>query len=172
MNAVVAVIGAVAVVNLVLTMGVLRRLREQALSPAPGSAVHHEQRLPAVGAAVTDFHTVDVDGRDLSLHDLTGPAVVGFFTPGCPPCEALLPEFVAAAAEPGRQAIAVIVVDPGEDESDYRRRLAPAARTVVENPHGVVQRAFGADVFPTIAVLDAEHTIIASSFDVAALAGT
>jgi thiol-disulfide isomerase/thioredoxin len=167
MNAVVAVVGVIAVLNLVLTLGVLRRLREQAAAP-----VLHDRRLPAVGAAVTDFHTVDVEGRELSLHDLTGPAVVGFFTPGCAPCEALLPQFVAAAAEPDRQAIAVIVADPGEDESDYRRLLAPAARTVVERPHGTMQRAFGAGVFPTIAVLDAHHTVTASSFDVAALAGT
>jgi thiol-disulfide isomerase/thioredoxin len=165
MTAVVAVIGVIAVLNLALTLGVLRRLRE-------GAPVRPERRLPAVGAAVADFHTVDVDGRELSLHDLTGPAVVGFFTPGCAPCTALLPEFVATAAEPNRQAIAVIVVDPGEDDTEYRRLLAPAARTVVERPHGTMQRAFGAGTFPTIAVLDAHHTVIASSFDVAALADT
>jgi thiol-disulfide isomerase/thioredoxin len=171
LNAVVAVIGVIALLNLVLTMGVIRRLREQA---AMGTPQRQEQRLPTVGAAVGDFSTVDVHGRELSLGDLTGPAVVGFFTPSCAPCQALLPQFIAqvgALAEPGWHAVAVIVAEPGEDDAEYRQLLAPVARTVVETPHGALQHAFGAEAFPTIAVIDGHHTITASSFDAAALPG-
>jgi len=171
MNAAVAVIGVVALLNLVLTMGVIRRLRDQA---AMGTPRRDEQRLPIVGAAVGRFNAVDIDGRQLSLADLTGPAVVGFFTPSCLPCQELLPQFVAQAgalAEPGWHAVAVIVAEPGEDDTEYRQLLAPVARTVVEAPHGALQHAFGAGAFPTIAVIDEHHTITASSFDAAALPG-
>jgi len=171
MNAAVVVIGVITLLNLVLTMGVIRRLREQA---ATGTPRHDEQRRPIVGATVGRFSTVDVDGRELSLGDLTGPAVVGFFTPSCAPCQALLPQFVAqvgALAEPGWHALAVIVAEPGEDDTEYRQLLAPVARTVVEAPHGTLQHAFGTGTFPTIAVIDEHHTITASSFDAAALPG-
>ena len=167
MNVVVVLVAVVAVLNLVLTMGVIRRLREQ--QGALAALRRHEQRLPSVGAVVTDFDTVDADGRRLSHRDLTGPALVGFFTPGCEPCRALLPRFVAELADSGRRGVAVIVTEPGEDDTEYRQSLARVARVVIERPHGTVQRAVGTDVYPTIVALDEHLTVTASGTDEAAL---
>jgi cytochrome oxidase Cu insertion factor (SCO1/SenC/PrrC family) len=169
----VTVVGIVALLNLLLTLAVIRRLRE------------HDRRLPTTspgrfptrailppGADIGDFTAVDTDGRRVSSTDLTGPAVVGFFTAECAPCKALLPEFVGRVRDLGRppwSVLAVIVVDPEDDVTEHRRLLAPVARVVVEAPHGSIQTAFGADAYPAIAIVDARGTVVASGADAAPL---
>ncbi|MDP9798689.1 thiol-disulfide isomerase/thioredoxin [Catenuloplanes nepalensis] len=169
----VVMVGLVAAVNLILTTAVIRRLRvlaEQTTDPHP--ARFPAQAILPPGERVGEFAVEDAAGAALSHTDLAGSVLAGFFTPGCEPCQALLPRFAdRAGALPaiGWQALAVIVVDPDDDVDEYRRLLAPVARVVVEAPHGPVQTAFGADAYPALAVVDPDRTIVASGTDATVL---
>ncbi len=82
----VVLFGALSVLNLLLLFGVLRRLREGVGSrPQPGGAVPGPPMAP-VGTIVQGT-TASWDGETL----------VGFFTPGCGPCEQQLPAFIEYA---------------------------------------------------------------------------
>src|SRR6188768_2816837 len=80
--------------NLLLLLGVIKRLRDQTATPAPPLA---QVMLPA-GQAPGDFSVSTVDGETLTREDLSGH-LVGFFTSGCPACTERLPEFATRAAE-------------------------------------------------------------------------
>jgi thiol-disulfide isomerase/thioredoxin len=97
---------------------------------------------------------------------------VGFFSPGCPACEDLLPEFVAYAESfPGgaRQVVAVVEAIP-QDAGRYVALLAPVARVVTDPPgHAVVVPAFGVRAFPGVVLVDATGSITAGGAGIAAL---
>jgi thiol-disulfide isomerase/thioredoxin len=145
--------------NLLLLFGVIRRLRELPAGGLPGPSSLQ------VGAQIEGFATVDVDGCPLRSDDLPEAVVVGFFSPGCAPCEALLPKFVAHAEglSGGRESVlAVVAGTPGEAAS-YAARLSPVARVVVEEPAGgVVVRAFQVSGYPTVFQLDGDGRVLVS----------
>lgn len=155
--------------NLLLLFGVIRRLREQPVAPPglPGPSA-----LP-VGTQVEPFVTDDADGRPLRLDELPGGTVVGFFSPGCAPCEALVPKFVARTAElpGGRDSVVAVVAGFPDEVGDYVAKLAPVARVVVEEPSGgAVAHAFQVTGYPTVFQLDAGGRILISDASVDRLA--
>ncbi|MEU3604569.1 hypothetical protein AB0E83_03800 [Streptomyces sp. NPDC035033] len=146
------VVGALCALDLLLTLAVLRRLRDRS-SAAP--ALTEEGGLP-VGATVAPFSTRCVEGVPLTERDLTDGAVVAFFTTGCEPCRDKLPRFVerAGALQGRRQVIAVVVT--GSDEQPYEdearamaERLSSVARVVRETPEGPCVSAFDVTAFPS-----------------------
>lgn len=155
LEAAVLTVGLLCLLNLLLTFGVIRRLRQHTehlnrLAPtelAPGIGV---------GEAVGDFQTTTTTGETLSRTGLTGETLVGFFSPGCQPCATQLPHFIELARElPGGRAQALAVVVAGtEAGQDYVDRLAPVARVVTEGPDGVLQAAFQVTGFPMLLRLD------------------
>jgi protein-disulfide isomerase len=160
----VALVGALCVLDLLLTVGVIRRLREvtEQLAAAPGLATMLPR--PAPGFAVADFSTVTEDGEPLTRADLPPRTLVGFFSPTCAPCKELLPDFLDHAAQsPGGRALtlAVVIGTPAE-AAPLARQLAPVARVVVEHPDGALSAAFSTAAYPTLLLLDAEHTVAAS----------
>ena len=150
--------------NLLLLFGVIRRLREQPAHPGlPGPSA-----LP-VGTQVDEFTTADADGRSLRRDDLPEGTVVGFFSPGCAPCEALVPQFVARAESlpGGRETVLAVVVGPAGEAEGYVAQLSPVARVVVEEPSsGVLARAFHVPGYPTVYQLDGDGRILISDASV------
>ncbi|GAA0241057.1 hypothetical protein [Cryptosporangium japonicum] len=167
--AAVVAVGLLGLVNLMLLTAVLKRLRTQ-------SADHHrtafDQPMPPVGTVVDDFAVTDVEGATWSKESLTGDTLVGFFSPGCPACEDLLPEFVEyAAGFPGgaERVVAVVEAMPG-DAGRYVSLLSPVARVVTDPPgRTVVVPAFAARAFPGVVIVDAAGRVTVSGGDVAAL---
>ncbi|WP_433041631.1 hypothetical protein [Dactylosporangium sp. CS-033363] len=147
--AAVAVVGVLCVIDLLLTVGVIRRLREHTEQLAQALA----GRPPAIAAPGT---TVDFDGS---------ASVVGFFSPGCGPCAELLPKFVERVA--GESVLAVVVGDGAEVDSMVEL-LAPVARVVREDHGGTVAAAFGVSSFPSVFAMDG-RTIAGSGHDLGAL---
>lgn len=162
--ALLVVVGAVAVLNLLLTVGVIRRLRE------------HTQRLSTLGAApvaamlaagqrVGAFAATTTDGEPVTRDLLSGPTLVGVFTPGCGACEERLPDFLTRARDfPGgrAQVLAVVAGEAGETTA-YRDRLTGAARVVVEPPAGgPLATALEVSAFPAFGLLDADGVVVAS----------
>ncbi|MFF3868806.1 TlpA family protein disulfide reductase [Micromonospora sp. NPDC001898] len=142
-------VGLIATVNLLLSMGIIKRLREHTellgnLGGGPASLV--------AGEAVGEFSTVTVDDRPLDRESLTGETVVGFFSPTCQPCKEKLPTFIDyARTRTGgdRRALAVVVGD-AEQAADFVSRLSPVVRVVLENPDGPMSLAFKTRAFPTV----------------------
>ncbi|MFD6181488.1 TlpA disulfide reductase family protein [Streptomyces goshikiensis] len=141
-------VGALCILDLILTVGVVKRLREHTellTAPPPTPAVE-------VGERVGPFAATTVTGSPLGPGDFVGETLVAFFSPTCKPCKEKLPDFLryAKAPAPGEERpVAVVVGDPGQAE-DFVSRLAPTAQVVVEPPDGAMGIAFKAEMYPTM----------------------
>ncbi|MGW1601073.1 TlpA family protein disulfide reductase [Streptomyces eurythermus] len=150
LTAAVVLLGILCVFNLLLTIGVIKKLREYGPSGptgAPGTGMtplRPGEELPA-------FTAVAEDGVPVGPSSLPDGSLIAFLSPGCAPCREKLPELVEyAAADPGRRdrTLAVVVGEPGECER-FVRELSPVARVVVEPKGGPVCAALRVDAFPT-----------------------
>ncbi|MFC7565444.1 TlpA family protein disulfide reductase [Actinomadura namibiensis] len=148
--AAVILLAVLSVFNLMLILGVVRRLRRD-----DGEAV---PLLPA-GTVVPEF-TVMTTAGEVVTRDSLGGALVGFFSPGCSACEVQLPKFAARAA--GRRAVAVLHGNEEETRA-HRDALGGAAEVVIEEPDGPMGAAFAVDGYPTFVVIDPNGTVTASS---------
>ncbi|GGN74794.1 TlpA family protein [Actinoplanes lobatus] len=148
-------VGVLGMLNLVLTVGVIRRLRESQ-GHHPGGA---DPVLP-VGTAVGEFTATTIDGDPVDAF----PALVGFFSPGCAPCTELLPEFAdyARRMPGGRQRVLAVVAGTPETAADYVSVLSEVARVVVASADAPLPRAFRATAFPAVYLLDAERRVLVS----------
>lgn len=172
-EAAVAIVAVLCAFNLLLSFGVIRRLRQHTeqlnqLSPhdlAPGLRA---------GEQVGRFTATATTGESLSRESLAEQTLVGFFSPGCQPCATQLPAFIARARTiPGgaSRALAVVASAGAGDEADYVDRLAPVTRVVVEGHQGALQSAFKNTGFPMIYLIAGDGTILASGFTVEEVAG-
>ncbi|TVL91253.1 redoxin domain-containing protein [Streptomyces sp. SAJ15] len=163
-------VAALCALDLMLTLAVLRRLRDHPSGPAAA-----DEGGIAVGAAVGTFATQCVEGAPLTEKDLGDGAVVSFFSPGCSPCRHKLPVFVkqAAALQGRRQVIAVVVTSSGRRDEEAEahtmaEQLAAVTRVVREDAEGPCTTAFGVHAFPsqfTISAPDGASPTVAAVGD-------
>src|SRR5687767_5951186 len=111
--ALVVLVGTVAVLNLLLTVGVIRRLRQH--TGKLGTLEALRGPVPSVmigeGERMADFAATTTDGEPISRDLLSGQTLVGVLSPSCSACQERLPEFVAKAESfPGgrSQVLAVL----------------------------------------------------------------
>ncbi|MGW5696626.1 hypothetical protein ACWEWX_38805 [Streptomyces asiaticus] len=175
--AAVVFVGSLGALNLVLMIGVIKRLRE------------HTERLSAfrprttdieVGTEIGAFRTVTVDDEPLAQESLADDTLVAFFSPTCGPCKTSLPSFVAHARglAGGRNRVLATVVGDADAAAPFVAELSPVARVVVESPAGTVSTAFGTRAFPTLLrvgrddggrlVVTSSHVDVAPNGDMAA----
>ncbi|WP_026402053.1 hypothetical protein [Actinomadura rifamycini] len=111
----VVVLALVCGVNLVFTLGVVRRLREHTW------LLNDERRRPRpnMGDVPAPFSATTTDGRTVSRESL--------------------PEFVryAAAFPGGREHVLAVVNGPAEDVEESRERLAATAQVITDLPDAV-----------------------------------
>jgi cytochrome oxidase Cu insertion factor (SCO1/SenC/PrrC family) len=112
-------LGLLCALNLLLTVGILRRMRAQSTA-GPGSLFALRP-----GSAVGEFAVTTADGEPLTAATLTG--TVAFFSADCPACHDTLPDFLAYAREQGRDNVLAVV---GGGDPDTVRALAEVARVV------------------------------------------
>lgn len=169
-DALTIVVGLVCAVNLLLTFGVIRRLREHTeLLAAGGADTGTAMRVMLEeGERPTDFSATTLDGDVVTARSIGG--LIGFFSPDCPPCQERARQFADYAADlPGGrdQALAVVVRPPGHDDADsvtaMAALLAGHARVVMEGPGGPVATAFEVAVFPALGLLDQHATVLKSA---------
>ena len=175
----VVMLGLLSLFHLLLTIGVIRRLRvhTDALGRLSGSYGGAERRAapPAVGRPVGDFAATTLDGEAVAIDALPAGTLVGFFLPDCPACGRNVTEFCRYARQlhGGRErAVAVVAQDSPNDGPEVARlvaQLSAAARVVVEPSGGPVASAFEVAVYPTFCLVGANHVVEASAFDVAGL---
>ncbi|WP_214408485.1 TlpA family protein disulfide reductase [Sphaerisporangium fuscum] len=106
------------------------------------------------GADIGDFAVTTTKGEPLTSAQLSGPTTVGFFTPGCEPCEEHLPAFVASAEESDSKVVAVILADADVRDLSMVLLTEKVADVVVEPIDGPMCRAFGITGTPVVVTLD------------------
>lgn len=158
----------VCLVDLLLTVAVIRRLREHT-SVFERMPSGMQPRMLARGETVDPFEATTTTGELVSRDRLAGETLVGVFTVGCQPCADQLPVFVEYAGRftGGRdQVIAVVAMSSQDvDTTDYRERLEPVARVVLEpeaHQPGRIGAAFAIGGYPAFGIVDATGRMAAS----------
>ncbi|HWO58954.1 MAG TPA: hypothetical protein VNO31_02775 [Umezawaea sp.] len=135
----VVLVGALGALNLILTFGVIRRLRGDAGTLTQPSGI--QPPMAPVGTSVP--------ANGLDWH---GETLVGFFMPGCGPCDEQLPGFLEHAQRWDRSV--AVVFDPSGEGAEYIRKLEPAAHVVVEgDSEDSLQKDFQVKGFPSFCVV-------------------
>lgn len=152
LTAAVVLLAVLGMLNLLLTLAIVRRMR----------TTHQQPPEPLTqGSAIRPFTTKTIDGRIVSERDLRGGrSLVGYFSPGCPPCEAARPRFVAYAAGLDRERVLAVIVDGTAD--DVADDLAAVARVVVASERDTVVEALSAYGYPAVFLLDEDGRVLAA----------
>ncbi len=169
--AAVALLGVLCLLNLLLMLGVLRRLRAGA--EETGSIPTIKARGLLRGSRPGTFLVRTLDDGRITQADLAGdgPTLIGFFSPGCGPCAAELPAFAARAADwpGGPERVLAVIADDTEVGAEFAEPLAGLARVVVDGLDGPVATAFGVGAFPSFGILDGTAMVSAEANKVEAL---
>jgi thiol-disulfide isomerase/thioredoxin len=147
--------------NLVLTYGVIRRLREHTALLSQSAGGPPPDLILGPGSTVGPFTATTVDGAVVDGDDLAAGTLVSFFSPGCGACATQLPEFVQLAGNhPGGQdGVLAVVVGEEAESAEQLAALAPVARVVLAQPGHEIETAFRVQGFPSFAVIGDERTI-------------
>jgi hypothetical protein len=147
------------VFNLLLTFGVIRKLRDHdaRLAPLPVRAAG-----PSTGSTVPTVTATTVAGRRVSTVDPDRVTLIGFFTPGCKPCADSIPQFLDVPVRAGVGAVAVVVTDTDAvDGGPYVNKLA-AVDVVVERSGGNWATALQVTSFPMLCLVDRDGAVLGS----------
>lgn len=172
LTAAVILVGALCVLDLLLTFGVIRRLREQnetlRTMREQQAGAEPDIALPA-GSTVGEFAATATSGEQLSNAYFDGrEALVGFFSPGCEPCKERMPQFIEYATRFEGRVIAIAADGFGET-ADLVVRLGEVAEVVVEPEGGSLHKAFGATGYPALCLVAGDGTVLASGWEMSAL---
>ncbi|MGW0432157.1 hypothetical protein ACWDV4_06370 [Micromonospora sp. NPDC003197] len=152
--AAIAVIGAIAVLNLVLTLALARRLRET----QAGHAHDHDgepipEVLPAPGLKISTLPYADLT---------TGRRTVVMLTPTCPPCQTLL-DTLTAEAERYRHDTFVFMIGTPQETAAMAPRLTDFDTATITEP--LAEKEFQVKGFPAVlslvdgVVVSADHQL-------------
>jgi hypothetical protein len=163
-TALLVVVVVLTLVNLVVLLGVVRRLREHEARLAALDPARPPELIAAEGTPVGPFTARAVDGRPVDAGSLATPALVGFFSPGCDACHEQVPGFTRAAGAHSGTALAVVLRDGGDHDA-LVADLRGTATVVVEEPGGGLARAFGVQGYPAFALVGDDRTIRARGYE-------
>lgn len=152
--AAVVLVGLIGVVNLLLAVGVIKRLREHTELLSAGD--RREQPVIGVGEEVTGFSTSTTDDQVLDRDCLDARTLIGFFSPTCRPCREKLPDFIefARSVPGGRDRVVAAVVGEPDLAEAMVAELSPVARVVVEDHNGPLTSAFKVRAYPVAVVVE------------------
>jgi hypothetical protein len=171
LSAAIVVVGLLCLTDLLLTFGVIRRLREhtERLANSSGMDLHAPVSDLAIGETVAPFTAPSVSGEPLS-----GPAglrMVAFFSAGCSACPERVPAFVdyVRANQITRDSIIAVVISSRPEPVSYQEDIAAVAPVLVEPLDGGLADAFKVRGFPTFFLLDGAGSVSAYSHEPVAL---
>jgi len=161
LTAAVVVVGLLCLADLLLTFGVIRRLREHAEQLAGSHSSHEEAPITDLkeGEALAPF-----SAQALAGEQLTGPAglrMVAFFSATCSACPARVPPFLdyVQANQIDRDAVLAVMVNPSGAPVSYQEDVAKVARITVASSDSEIEKAFKVRGFPTFFVLDGAGSV-------------
>ena len=167
--AAIGLVGLLCLADLLLTFGVIRRLREHTEQLAGLRGQDAPTSGLPYGATPEPFTALTA-----SAERLDGPAglrVVAFFAAGCSACPERVPAFLdyLRVNEVTQDAVLVVISSSQPEPVSYQERLAEVAPICVEPHDGKVSAAFSVRAFPSFFVLDAAGSVTAFSHEPAAL---
>jgi hypothetical protein len=167
-TAAVVVFGTLTTLNLILTLGVIRRLREQSERLATVDSGQSIEPMIAPGQTPADFTATTIDGEVITRDDVTGARLIAFVSPTCDACAVQIPMLLdrAASMPGGRDNVVVVVVGKGDGVVQYAEQFRAVAHVVAETATGPVTRAFEAGGFPAFGLLDADGRLVASAVSI------
>lgn len=161
LSAALVLVGLISLLNLLLTLGLVRRMRELESRPA-ATAPRPSGFVAGPGTAVGPRATVDVTGRPVPLPDPASLTVIGFFATDCPSCADSMPGFLTRAAGAGPDRAIAVVTGARDDEDRYVRRLAPTVPVVADQAADELAAAFRVRAYPAFVLLGPDGTVRAS----------
>ncbi|MFG3552161.1 TlpA family protein disulfide reductase [Streptomyces sp. NPDC047725] len=152
LTAAVIFVGLLCTLDLILTLGAVKRLREHTELLAERPSRSRIKPSLTVGEEVGDFRAIARNGTELTPDQLPDGTVVAFFSPHCEPCREKLPDFAQAArtVAGGAQKVVAVVVGDEPEARSFVDVLEPVANVVIEEPDGALSTAFQARAFPTV----------------------
>lgn len=167
----IAVLAVLAAVQLLLVLGVIRRLREHTAVLArirvgePGAPV-----IVSPGESVGEFSAATIDGATIDRAGVPQPALFAFFSSGCGACRAAAAELARYAADlPGGRDHVIAVIGDGDRAAELVDLVRDVARVIVEPEGGPVEAAFEVSGFPSYAYVANGWTVLASGYELGAL---
>lgn len=159
-------VGVLCAFDLVLTLAVVRRLREHAALLEAGRT---QAPFTPVGTALPEFTASALDGATVTRAFFTGPTIVGLFSTTCAGCRERLPEFTEQIrGSDARHVLAVIEGERAEAEP-FITALSPLATVVIEPVNGPVNTAFGHPATPSFYVVGEDAVVTSSTLTPAGL---
>lgn len=158
------IVGVLCVINLLLTVATIRRLREHTELLSRKAKAAASVGVAAPGSSVGPFTVATVEGRVVTTDDLAPGTLVGFLAPGCRGCLEELPAFLDLARAHHDGARGVLAVVSGDEASsvEYVARLSPFARVVVAPPGHEIESAFAVGSFPAFFLVGSGGVVRAS----------
>lgn len=156
---VVAVVGALAVLNLLLSLALIRRVR--VLQEAVAQTPRRDPALPRAGESIGPFQVTTPEGEHLSDEALKrGVSLVGFFTPHCLPCATVRSQLLESP--PAIPLLCFVEGSPSDpDSSALAASLKRVARVVFTEENDALHRAFKPAGYPTL--IRVENGAVAAS---------
>jgi thiol-disulfide isomerase/thioredoxin len=145
---IIVLVGLIAVVDLMLTYALVRRVNAIQSDPHIGDNAF----TPKSGYRIGGFITPTASGREVSDQDLLGrTTLAAFVMPKCPPCH-LLTDELSQMTPPEVPLLLFIAKSPGEDYEAAKMAAAVpfAAAVCVIEPRGAIAQAFDVSGFPTV----------------------
>ena len=166
--AAVVVVGGLCLLDLLLTFGVIRRLREHTSMLAARGETNPPVGL-AEGLSPGAFTASTISGEVVA--GTTGLRVVAFFSPWCKSCPERVPPFLEylSSHRIGRDSVLAVVASDDGTSPPFQDQLVEVAQTCVEPHEGEIVKAFEVAGFPAFFLLDADGVVAASGFDPATL---
>ena len=169
LSAAIVVVGLLCLTDLLLTFGVIRRLREHNEQLAHFNGADAPVSDLAVGETPAPFTARSVGGEPLS-----GPAglrMVAFFSAGCSACPERVPAFVdyVRANQIARDSVIAVIISSKPEPVSYQEDVAAVAPVHVEPLDAGLADAFKVRGFPTFFLLDGAGSVSAYSHEPTAL---
>ncbi|MFF0865598.1 TlpA family protein disulfide reductase [Nonomuraea sp. NPDC003560] len=157
--AAVVIVGLLCLVNLVLTLAVIRRLRAHTLRLSELGPTRPPTVQP--GTTIGEFSATTADGGTVSRAFFSGISVVAVFSTECASCHELLPEFTSYLADTRPERVLAVVTGDPDEARRFTRELT-SATVVVEPMGGPVSRALQVSQFPSFFLVDGDAVVVAA----------
>jgi hypothetical protein len=169
LTAAVVLVGVLCLADLLMTFGVISRLREQSAMLNQSHGLDMPVMELSAGDIPGSFEAVTVDGEPLA-----GPAgirLAAFFSSSCSICPERVPTFVDYVRANGvrREDTIAVILTMADEPVPYADRLAEVARMCVQQPDAELAKAFKVTGYPAFCVLDASGAVQATGYDPAKL---
>ncbi|MFI6598656.1 TlpA family protein disulfide reductase [Nonomuraea sp. NPDC050536] len=167
--ATVVLIGALCLMDLLLTLAVVRRLKEHTklidalYEVADAGALAGAAGGVAVGEVVGDFDTTTVEGSHVARDLLPEGTVVAFLSPDCRGCHEQLPELASWAAGQDRSRVLAVIDGRSGDPAQLVMTLSPVAQVILDDARPQVADAFRVQSFPAFFHVAAGGRLLATA---------